>query len=241
MRSEHDRQRDVMKFIFTDRPIVRSEDRGDGEFRSPIHFDADGNLVCHELHNYSKQEERWTPTGRQEFRPDAEATEEIGSLDWTVCDGKTAEVLDQGHTTVRLCDVMIEVIESKEDRQASKLVRLTKDFYFGVVTSLSATPEIVGFAIQAGRNETDTFCWEWFNLTDSAHATKLQEEGELGIEIRNPGEDWQVVRTDFLTDVSLRVKIFGEPVGSPPAWRVLVRKGASIRWPSVVQGQVRLF
>src|SRR5205823_5689852 len=82
------------------RPIVRSEDRGQAEFRHTFYFDADGNLVCHELHNYSKQAERWTPTGQQQFRPDAGATEEIGLLDWTVYDGKTAEVLDQGHTTL---------------------------------------------------------------------------------------------------------------------------------------------
>src|SRR5579871_2527174 len=120
MRSEYDKERDIMKIFRSDRPIVRSEDHGEGEVRYTLYYDADGRVVCHEIHNYSKHEERWKPTGSQEFRPDPGATEEIGSLDWTVYDGKTTEILDQGHTTIRLCDVMIKVIVSKDSRQASK-------------------------------------------------------------------------------------------------------------------------
>ena len=49
---------------------------------------------------------------------------------------------------------------------------------------------------------------------------------------------WQIVRTEFFTDVSLRVKRMD---GSSPTefdWRVLIRRGSWVEWPILKNGCV---
>ena len=73
-----------------------------------------------------------------------------------------------------------------------------------------------------------TWRLEWFNVQDSKHAVKLQEGGELGIDLKVNG-DWEITKTEFTSDVSLRIIRMGvDPPGSPLYWRINISKGSSL-------------
>ena len=90
---------------------------------------------------------------------------------------------------------------------------------------------LTGFALIGINDEVQTYSWEWFNLDSSEMATKLQEQGKVAIEIGPTSCGYEVVRTEFLTDVSLRLtRFFGDPT-LEPFWRLTVRQGSWIVWP----------
>ena len=70
-----------------------------------------------------------------------------------------------------------------------------------------------------------------------AYVTKLQESGKLRIQSKQVGQGWDLVYTEFLSNVSFRVGRHGDnPM--KPKWRVLVLKGSAIHWPSVLDGKL---
>jgi hypothetical protein len=80
--------------------------------------------------------------------------------------------------------------------------------------------------------------WKWFSVQDGKKGYKSQEGGALGIDVEQVGSNWEITRTQFTTDVSLRVYQVGlDPVGSAPRWRINISKGSTIKWPSMVNGQ----
>lgn len=117
-----------------------------------------------------------------------------------------------------------------------KRVRLDGDFYFELFSRPSRRRgALAGFGLTAGREAVPTDSWEWFSVGDDGErATKLQEEGELRISLeRGRSGDWEVARTEFLTDVWLRMEPEeGAGWRNRPRWRVLLCEGSHIDWPS---------
>jgi hypothetical protein len=110
------------------------------------------------------------------------------------------------------------------------------DFYIGM--SEFPDPERSGktsFGLNIGRRLHDASSWEAFNVDGEHHATKLQESGELAIDIKKITSHWEITRTEFLSDVTLRAFSRG-PIASvdKPKWRVTFLKGSYVNWPSLI-------
>lgn len=177
----------------------------------------------------------------------------IGSLVWTVRDMATNKVVSEGETRVRLQDVEIEVMPHKappkgaipfdfgalsRDPLIRKKIVVDVPFHVKIAHGLSPSREVVGFALCGGREGESVFSWDWFNVDEPGHATKIQEKGELGIEVAKVGGNWEVVKTEFLTDVSLRLMRFNfTMIIMQPKWRIDIAEGSVVHWPSLVDGE----
>ena len=145
----------------------------------------------------------------------------------------------------RVAGAVMELVTGGNRSLYRKRIHLGGDFCFDLVDRPSARREtLAGFGLVAERGATPTFSWEWFEVGDEQErATKLQEEGELGIRLeRATSGDWEVGYTEFLTDVSLRMEP-REGAGRRdfgPGWRVRIVEGSHVSWPSAdeVSGSV---
>ncbi len=165
---------------------------------------------------------------------------ELGKLSWVITEEATGRVLGEGSQAVRLKDVSFEESATPQGPLVQKSIRLTTPFRLNLPEFPGEPPgECDGFGVTAKREDVQTFCWEWFTVNQPGHATKLQESGELAIRRGQTGAGWELVRTEFLTDVSLRV-IRMDAAADPrkPEWRVKILKGSSIEWPSQVNGEI---
>jgi hypothetical protein len=164
----------------------------------------------------------------------------IGSLKWEIREEVSGKILATGDGPVYLKDVWIIEVPNPTQRQTTKTIKLTDEF----VIEMSEFPaptvaSITGFGISARRLDVQSLSWEWFNVQDSKRARKLLEGGELAIDLEQVNGDWEVTRTEFMTDVSLRiVRLRLDPPGSPPYWRIHIFKGSGITWPSIASGKV---
>jgi TonB family protein len=164
----------------------------------------------------------------------------IGSLKWEIREEVSGKILASGDGPVHLKDVWIIETPNPTQRQTTKTIKLTDEF----VIEMSEFPahtvtSITGFGISARRLDVQSLSWEWFNLQDSKRASKLLEGGELAIDLEQVNGDWEVTRTEFMSDVSLRiVRMRLDPPGSPPYWRIHIFKGSTITWPSIASGKV---
>ncbi|MCH7903172.1 MAG: hypothetical protein IH944_01240 [Armatimonadetes bacterium] len=190
-----------------------------------------------------------------------ETERKIGHLAWVATD-KTHEVIDEGEKDVVLADVEITVCGNFLDVlkvpclpklarghrvQHSKMIELSDQFSFGTSGGASEVrAESSGFGFTARRLiHEDTGSWEWFNIDGSEHATKHQETGEVAMKIEKVGKVWEVVRTEFLTDVSIRIarmgveafKLSNKGFGIEFDWRVRILKGSVVLWPSLIDGE----
>jgi hypothetical protein len=163
----------------------------------------------------------------------------IGHLKWEVVETATSRVLDHGEGPVYLDDVVVREGKAPDGRFTPKFIRLSRQFSI----EMSEFPAKLatdkgGFGIVGLRSGLPTFSWEWFNIRDHNHAIKLQEKGELGIRLEEVGPTWEIVRTDFNTDISLRV--IRDDMDSPRdiRWRINIAKGSTITWPSMINGKV---
>jgi TonB family protein len=163
----------------------------------------------------------------------------IGSLKWEIREETSGTVLASGDGPILLKDVAIEDVLSTR-HQTPKQIQLTSDFAISMAEFPSTNvSEKDGFGLTALNTGIQSFSWEWFRVLDSKHATKLQESGELGIDLHLINGFWEVTRTDFTTDVSLRIiRMNVDPPGSPPHWRINIFKGSTITWPSISNGKV---
>jgi len=161
----------------------------------------------------------------------------IGTLKWEVYDVKTGTKVSEGDRDIALDEVVIQSVSDYHN----KTIRLGDHFTLGV----SGDPG--GFALQALRDDADTFSWDWFSPDGSGRATKLQEFGEVAVGTATTPNGKEIARLEFLTDVSLRiddmreVRNFVDPSKIDPfdpAWRIKVFKGSVIVWPSLVNGVV---
>lgn len=165
-------------------------------------------------------------------------TEQVGWLTWEISEEESGRILASGDGPIHLNDVSIR--PSPGRGLIDKRVKLTDEFDIGMAEFPTNTmSEKVGFGITARRTDTVSFSWEWFVIRDANRAVKLQEGGELGIDLKEVNGAWEIARTEFLTDVSLRILRMGvDPPGSPPYWRVKIFKGSRITWPSTINGEI---
>jgi hypothetical protein len=121
-------------------------------------------------------------------------------------------------------------------RAIDKRIKLTDEFDIGMGEMPTVTlGETGGFSMTAKRTDIQSFSFEWFNIRDGNRAVKRQEGGELGIDLKAVNGEGEVTRTDFLTDISLRILRMGvDQPGSRPYWRIKIFKGSRITWPSTL-------
>lgn len=161
----------------------------------------------------------------------------IGFVKWEITAPSSGSTLGEGEREVEISDVEVRVL--KEDRTGScyqKLIPLSDHFRLGIAEFPKLRKR--GFGMVANRDDFPTFCWEWFTVRSEARAAKHHEHGELDIHVAEVGSGLEVVRTEFRTDVSFRVIIFGEDFRLPK-WRVNILKGSSINWPSLIDGKLK--
>lgn len=159
----------------------------------------------------------------------------IGSLRWEITETATGKILGEGRREILLKEVAVTGGDL-----TIKQIPLSDHFVLGMAESSSPTKaEKKGFGLTLRRDDAEKlFSWDWFTVNYEDHAYKLQEEGSLRIKIGNAGSGWEVTRTEFLSDVSLRAFIVGEKLTDRPKWRVRIFKGSLVRWPSLVNGIV---
>jgi len=164
----------------------------------------------------------------------------IGWLKWEIREEATGKILAIGDGPVHLKDVEIDEGRTANGRITPKTIRLTDEFTIRMSESpVANVSDKTVFGISAQRTDIPTFSFEGFILRDSKHAIKKPEGEELGIDLRQVNGDWEITRTEFLTDVSLRItRLNVDPPGSPPYWRIKISKGSTITWPSITNGKV---
>jgi hypothetical protein len=160
----------------------------------------------------------------------------VGKLNWVVREVDTGKTIADGGREVRVRDVRIEKVSATDDPFFPKKIWFNMDFYL----EMSEFPQAErsgkeGFGLNVNRRFLDTFCWEWFNIDSDNHATKLQESGELAIDIKKVNSQWEITRTEFLSDVTLRAFPRGAIASvDKPKWRVTILKGSYVNWPSLI-------
>ncbi|HEY0867725.1 MAG TPA: hypothetical protein VGE01_10115 [Fimbriimonas sp.] len=158
----------------------------------------------------------------------------VGNIAWQTVECASGDELSAGDRAIRLGEVAVELHDSKNGPLLSRKISVDEMFVLSHAVGLVGEREkLLGFGLSLGRREEQVFGWDWFNVVDSDHATKLQETGELTIRIALTDRGWDVVRTDFLTDVSLRAVRMMMPLAFEPAWRVVVRRGSWMEWPGL--------
>ena len=160
------------------------------------------------------------------------SNEASGDLIYSVIETESGRELASGRSA-------IDAVEIEEHLSAENLtffrkrIRLDGPFQFAIDEHPDKSAEdLKGFALMGIHDEVQTYSWEWFNVTSTTEATKIQEEGRISIKVGETVCGWEVVRTEFLTDVSLRLtRFFGDPT-LEPFWRVMIRKGSWVSWPA---------
>lgn len=158
-------------------------------------------------------------------------------INWIAREAATGKTIDRSSMTIHVRDIKVERKSAEnESPMFFKRIDLNKDFYFDM-TELPTTDlaHLDGFGLVIQHRNLRSFCWEWFYVDREKHATKLQETGELAFDVKKVGSRWEVTRTDFLTDVTFRVKLYGpNKHNSDPKWRITILKGSYVNWPSLV-------
>ncbi|MEZ0326252.1 MAG: hypothetical protein ACAH95_10125 [Fimbriimonas sp.] len=164
----------------------------------------------------------------------------IGRLIWVAKD-RAGKVLGKGNRWLTLKDVKVEVSDGAMGKLVSKNIVVGSHFKLDFASFPErSVAEVVGFGLTATRDDVDTFCWEWFNVDSPTKATKLQERGELGILIDKVEGGYDVLRTNFLSDISMRIQKSADGAGADPRWRLNILKGSRIDWPKLAHGKVLL-
>jgi hypothetical protein len=95
------------------------------------------------------------------------------------------------------------------------------------------------FGLTGERDDVKTFSWDWFEVRQPGHATKLQESGELSFDTKKTPNGTEINHMVFLTDVSIRVCRESDDHPLNPTWRIKIFKGSAITWPVLVDGEVK--
>lgn len=165
----------------------------------------------------------------------AQSGEASGIVDWAVIETVSGTELGAGQLSITGDSITIDKHYTAEQvLYYRKSIGLFDTFSFAFDEHPGKSPDDVkGFVFAASNEGQNTYSSEWFNIVSPTEAVKLQEEGRLAIEIAKVACGWEVVRTEFLTDASLRLtRFFGDP-SQEPYWRVLIKKGSWISWPSI--------
>jgi hypothetical protein len=162
----------------------------------------------------------------------------VGHLKWQVIDARSNKVLAEGDRDIALNEVdIVEKTALQGGSYFDKAIDLGD--HFSIAIAEHPEGRKVGFGLMGQREDEQTFSWEWFNVDGPSHATKIQEGGELGIKIKRTQVGPEIVYTEFLTDVSLRVLRFSLGIDPrDPDWRINIARGSYVTWPSKVKGEV---
>lgn len=123
-----------------------------------------------------------------------------------------------------------------------KCIQLSDRYHVGY--SEHPRPNNRGFGLHAGLGPITTegchrtFSWDWFTIAGPGEAQKLQESGLIRFESAETPCGPEIGQMRFESDVSLRIF---EPPNirvTEPKWRVNLRAGTEIRWPSLIDGVV---
>lgn len=161
----------------------------------------------------------------------AESGAKIGSVFWVVTEGDTSTVVAKGQKSLVSSDVVIINKGTLKDKQ----IALNEHFSFSLADGVDSpkTESGDGFGLTGNRDGPDKlFSWDWFEVDGKGHAKKLQESGEIAYVCKQIGTGGEITSTEFLTDVSIRVKRLEDGPGAKPRWRIKILKGSMIRWPS---------
>lgn len=150
-----------------------------------------------------------------------ELGEQLDSQEWVINDAGLMDMLSRGENTSRVSDVEIgpgEIIKKK----------IELGDHFNLCLADRRKADRPGFGLYSERDGEGTFSWDWFVIDRPGHANKLQESGELSIEIKAT----EIHRMEFLTDVCIRVSRKTDANPLNPAWRIMIFEGSVISWPS---------
>lgn len=155
----------------------------------------------------------------------------IGSVAWVVTEGDSTTVVARGQKELVTDDVVIINKGTLKDKQ----ILLSDSFSFSLADGVDSpkTESGDGFGLTGTRDVGDKlFSWDWFVVDGKGHAKKLQESGEIAYKCKRRGIGSEITRTEFLTDVSIRVQRMNDGPGAKPTWRIKILKGSTIQWPS---------
>ena len=172
------------------------------------------------------------------------STQQIGQLTWKILDCDSGAILSQGSRPVLASEVHIVASSGfMSSVLYSKRLPIDGGFYIDLAESPERQgDDIDGFGFGAARDNDSGFSWEWFEVDQDSHATKIQESGDLGFSVVDLGGRWEVARTDFLSNVSFRV-FHHVPFNvwrNKPRWRIEIEKGSYVTWPSLKDGAIVL-
>jgi hypothetical protein len=159
-------------------------------------------------------------------------TAPAGHLEWNVIEVSTGASLSSGSRNLTLADFSILQFSHGE---LEKRLKLDRGFYLKLDPPSEKTRPF-GFALSGAKSGEHTFCWEWFTPMGTRGAKKIQERGQLTIETRLLGGEWQTILTKLDTDISIRVMprpSLLQVITRSIKWRINLKQGSEIRWPVV--------
>jgi hypothetical protein len=166
----------------------------------------------------------------------------VGKLGWVIREAATGKILDEGAKDLRVKDILVKKSIVKklpyEDRlHFHQSIRLNKGFYLARLVYPQADRSIFkGFGLRMEHRTRPTVCYESFNIDGEHHATKSEGAGEMAFAIGQINSNWEITRTEFLSDVAFRMNLLEDPEVQEnyPKWRVTILKGSYVNWPSVI-------
>ncbi|HKP35263.1 MAG TPA: hypothetical protein VJT71_00280 [Pyrinomonadaceae bacterium] len=175
--------------------------------------------------------------GNRVIRSDSQ--QRVGMLRLQIVECASGGILYQGTHEVLARDVAITQSRGLDGSICfDKRIDLSQSFYVQMNECAGKTrDEIDGFSLSPGRVGY-ALNWEWFDASRDNQAVKLQESGELTFIPVQSGSIWEVGRIEVKKEISLRV--FGRDPSAPfrnaPSWRIQVKEGSYVEWPSAAGG-----
>jgi hypothetical protein len=166
----------------------------------------------------------------------------VGSIEWEILDEQTGTVVASGDGPVHLKDVsFVFVPTNRGGGMTQKIIALSKDFSVEIIETYPAgASDIAGFTMEGQQTGSldNKPMGVWFDITDGQHAvSRPLKDTSLAIEHHKLNGVSDITKTEFTTDLSLSIKNGSGPA-APAKWRILIRKGSTITWPSFVNGSV---
>jgi hypothetical protein len=165
----------------------------------------------------------------------------VGKLSWVIREAATGKTLDEGAKDLRIKDIIVKKSIVKDSSDYNRLhfhqsIRLNKGFYLARLVYPQADRSFTQFGLRMEHRTRPTVCYEMFNIDGEHHATKSEESGEMAFDIGQVNSNWEITRTEFLSDVAFRMNLLEDPKVQEnyPKWRVTILKGSYVNWPSVI-------
>jgi hypothetical protein len=166
-------------------------------------------------------------------KPTVQTSSAIGEIRWRLKDTQENGILDSGVQVIYPEDIVIEKKTGNDGTifYDKRFMLDSTDFYIGIAIFPDAgPPNLVGFGMFFNRIDVDAFSWEWFETTDTTHATKLQYAGELFFRSSTINSGWDITQIVFLTDTVFRCDDLNDS-DYDPNWTVTIFADSYIDWP----------